>query len=384
MSTVNPLSSMGSLSGEIEIRLLVRKQQVEQVEIHSKRPRAIGRLLVGQTSQSALERLEWVYGLCKVAHTSALALAWAACQEGQERVVAGSHLRFQILLEAARELGLRLGKEVLNLPSDALARLIQLGQGQPARLSDVGRRVEADQALGQIKQIAEWAQTYLGDADLSRYETLSSAPPSKHVQSLSRTHSERFLRTMAEQIQYDPQLQSQAPTFMGQCMETGVLARALSKGTNIIGATEGTPVARVNCLIREMYDLIDLMRHVVNEYPTEPDCFDLGDGMAIKTSPHSAIACVETARGRLIHQVTWDKTHYAIQAYHIVAPTEWNFHPEGELHRMLMGLSGDLETVQHHARLLSQLWDPCVPISIEAVEYSFMGPLFKGKKKRYA
>lgn len=73
---------------------------------------------------------------------------------------------------------------------------------------------------------------------------------------------------------------------------------------------------------------------------------------------------LEAARGHLVHQmyITQDR----IQAYKILAPTEWNFHPQGVLYKMIQTL-----TYQNEAHLLEQIKllvnavDPCVGFSIE-------------------
>ena len=72
---------------------------------------------------------------------------------------------------------------------------------------------------------------------------------------------------------------------------------------------------------------------------------------------------IEAARGRLIH---WMKQeHGVISDYAIVAPTEWNFHPQGALVSGLAGLQENdaarlAETVRRHVLSL----DPCVEYEI--------------------
>ena len=52
--------------------------------------------------------------------------------------------------------------------------------------------------------------------------------------------------------------------------------------------------------------------------------------------------------------------------YAIVAPTEWNFHPEGALVRGLVGSAADdAATLARATHLLVQALDPCVACEVE-------------------
>ncbi|MFA5123643.1 nickel-dependent hydrogenase large subunit [Zavarzinia sp.] len=68
---------------------------------------------------------------------------------------------------------------------------------------------------------------------------------------------------------------------------------------------------------------------------------------------------VETARGLLMHEIVLDGERIA--DYFIVAPTEWNFHPQGPLAGWLMGrAANDREAVQRFAARAVAALDPCV------------------------
>lgn len=74
------------------------------------------------------------------------------------------------------------------------------------------------------------------------------------------------------------------------------------------------------------------------------------------------VAQVETARGRLIHAVRLAGGRVA--DYRILAPTEWNFHPEGPAAARLSCLaqshSRPDDELKFQARLLIEAFDPCV------------------------
>ncbi len=78
---------------------------------------------------------------------------------------------------------------------------------------------------------------------------------------------------------------------------------------------------------------------------------DLPDGVGLSQ--------VEAARGRLVHMAALADGR--IEDYRILAPTEWNFHPQGALAQGLKELKGgDDTTLEAQAHLLISTIDPCV------------------------
>lgn len=94
-------------------------------------------------------------------------------------------------------------------------------------------------------------------------------------------------------------------------------------------------------------------------------CADSG-GQPMMRSDGSGLGVVDAARGLLAHRV--ELREGVLSAYRILAPTEWNFHPDGPLARGLLGASGpDLEW---RAALLAASLDPCVPFRIEVTGHA--------------
>ncbi|MDQ7002693.1 MAG: nickel-dependent hydrogenase large subunit [Ghiorsea sp.] len=91
----------------------------------------------------------------------------------------------------------------------------------------------------------------------------------------------------------------------------------------------------------------------------EPQCDVVGSA-----AENTGFGAVEAARGRLLHRVTLDAEN-KVETYQIVAPTEWNFHPEGVLKRALETLQGDAASIEQQARLLIHAMDPCVTFNLE-------------------
>jgi Ni,Fe-hydrogenase I large subunit len=69
------------------------------------------------------------------------------------------------------------------------------------------------------------------------------------------------------------------------------------------------------------------------------------------------------ARGLLLHWVQLD-AQGRVQAYQVVAPTEWNFHPDGALAKALTQLAPQ-DTAG--ASLLGKAFDACVECQVSPV-----------------
>lgn len=77
-----------------------------------------------------------------------------------------------------------------------------------------------------------------------------------------------------------------------------------------------------------------------------------------------SLVCLEAARGRLFHQMSTEGGK--IKSYQILAPTEWNFHPQGVLSRMIEVITYKNEKdLIDQIMLLANAVDPCVGYSIE-------------------
>ena len=60
------------------------------------------------------------------------------------------------------------------------------------------------------------------------------------------------------------------------------------------------------------------------------------DALSVMGAEGQGFAAVDSARGRLYHSLHLDAAG-RIADYRIVAPTEWNFHPDGPFARALRG-----------------------------------------------
>jgi coenzyme F420-reducing hydrogenase alpha subunit len=102
-------------------------------------------------------------------------------------------------------------------------------------------------------------------------------------------------------------------------------------------------------------------------------CLPQGDSWlqwgALPTGGNRGLAWVEMARGLLVHQVSLDRQSDGsarVLTCQVLAPTEWNFHPEGIAAQALAGLSAHRDDTDAKARLLMAALDPCVPFRLDS------------------
>jgi coenzyme F420-reducing hydrogenase alpha subunit len=114
-------------------------------------------------------------------------------------------------------------------------------------------------------------------------------------------------------------------------------------------------VARLVARLVELAALPDRIAALVAAIGTAHE----GGEAADKCEKGIGIACAEAARGRLIHGVAIQNGR--VERYFIVAPTEWNFHPEGAATRALALIAGSGRAdARELADLMIGAFDPCV------------------------
>ncbi|MCP3867030.1 MAG: hypothetical protein GY703_02835 [Gammaproteobacteria bacterium] len=141
------------------------------------------------------------------------------------------------------------------------------------------------------------------------------------------------------------------PRWNGNCCETSAMTRVESRLLEELKAVYG------NGLLVRLVARLTEMAQLAERLPVGP--LDSG-GRALSsgTAVNPGIGQVAAARGQLVHRV--ELSGITVCNYQILAPTEWNFHPEGVVAQALSTLRGDPERVEQQARLLISAVDPCV------------------------
>jgi len=146
---------------------------------------------------------------------------------------------------------------------------------------------------------------------------------------------------------------AQAPHLPGRRPETGAFARRFSAGR----ATESGPRARLAARLAEIAE--------ASRPEASAPFLALAAG---RMESRTGFAALESPRGRVHHLCSVD-TQDRIAAYAVLAPTEWNFHPEGPLMRALTGLqAGEAAAAEARIHRLVALFDPCIPCTLRVRE----------------
>jgi len=144
------------------------------------------------------------------------------------------------------------------------------------------------------------------------------------------------------------------PHWQGAAAETGAFARQQGR------AAVAAPVAAPALAARWLARLEELRDWAAGNEKVGAD----GTASAAQVEAASGRALIETARGLLMHEIVLDGERIA--DYFIVAPTEWNFHPQGPLAGWLIGRDASDRAAVHTfaARAVAAL-DPCVRWELE-------------------
>jgi hypothetical protein len=167
------------------------------------------------------------------------------------------------------------------------------------------------------------------------------------------------LTPLADAIEADASF-AQRPTWRGAAAETCAFARLqgdpLFSGAVTAAGTRGPNRSGLRFVAR----LRELARLLVS--PSDrPGPVSLG---ALSLGAGRGLAWVDSARGLLLHHVRLSQDR--VCSYHIVAPTEWNFHPRGPLAAALEGARvADAPTALALATRVVNSLDPCVPCRVE-------------------
>ena len=369
-----------SIAGNLTLKLVIGAGRVTEVEIGSTRPRTT-RLLVGKTASAALQLLPLLFTVCGTAQQLAGEAAVAAAQG--RAIPATPAQRLALLCETTQEHLWRLlldwphllGQSQLQAEFAVWFRRLGLAGksgcwpdwgdafGSFVATAIVGMSLETWTQLtnfapsGDGQALAENIWRALPDtptADQGGW--LPLAPARVFAEALANVWSEAFERS---------------PEWQGAAAETGALARWRHHPVLTEALLRYGCCARTRMLAR-LTDLIQCARYLA----AGADDPALATIDACCAAPGVGVARVETARGTLLHRVCLENgrdeqderaaEYTRVAEYTLVAPTEWNFHPQGAFTAAFLGAPvASPESLRHQAAALVLALDPCVPFQIE-------------------
>ena len=357
---------MSALEGELVVRLATEAGRVSRAQARSERPHVAARLFGGRPADEAPRLAAAIFAICGRSQAAAAEAAIEAARRVQRSAVARRAREARIAAETMEEHAWRLLVDWPRLAGQApnvkaLARARESLERQNAKdgaiawASDTvfGRSPAAFLALDSLEGLRTWAAgastsvAALASHCFDRYARLGASD----ITPLPRGDEGWVVQALVPAIDAEDAF-GEAPHCAGEPRETGPLARNC-KNPLVAAAIEawGRGVgARFAARLVDLAVALESFRGCHGAY-------GLGEG--------SAIAWTETARGLLVHRVLLDGERIA--RYHIVAPTEWNFHPAGAFAKGALALdASDGERLEHEARWLVASLDPCVAVRYEA------------------
>lgn len=360
------------LEGRLEIILTLGERGVASARIHSTRPQVAQTLMAGRTTEQVARLAGIVFSLCGKAQSLAAQTACAAARN--ETASADAHVA--VWAELAREHTWRLlinWPQLAGLAPDPASLLLlrQAGERDAEALATVLDRLLVGRLLGEpagdwlardASGLADWiaagatpvARLFAGlPTDLvdGRDLGVTRLPLLPPLESLGPTGLAELARQALDLPAFCAQPRWGAAP--GSSAETGAIGRSQSEPWIREWQAQRGRGSGARMLAR-LLELARLPQRLRQGAPAPV--------AAVTLAPGVGAAGVETSRGLLLHavQLTGDR----VGQYRILAPTEWNFHPDGPLAQALQALSAGPE-LEARARLVAQALDPCVNYGLE-------------------
>ncbi|MGO9390014.1 nickel-dependent hydrogenase large subunit [Rhodoblastus sp.] len=349
---------MSFLDGVLNVTIVLREDWVSEVRIASPR-KNVAPVFIGRTPLEVVALAGNLFSLCPAAQSLA---AQSAGEAAMGQLPDNVQLRQRGLRLLTERFGEMLRASVLDWPqhappdSESIAALREI----LPFLRELPDSARSQRAFGQVQQ---WAAR-LGLREYSRGESFFgrqwSEVAADEIHWLLRRSKADFLRAPDDgavaKAMMDPRF-SLKPELHGRCVETGSCARQGCE--DFVPSLSGRLAAR----LKDMAATLDAIGALLQggEAPAELLA-------AANKGPRQGFAVVDSARGRLYHAMRLDGGG-RIADYRLVAPTEWNFHPDGPFARMLRG--GKIGTGAQARRRVERLafvFDPCVTVGVEILD----------------
>lgn len=328
-------------SGSLQLSLVWDGRQIAAATVASTRP-PVARALCGLPAARVVEVVPRVFSLCRRAQGAAARLCLQAARG--ERVVAGAELGLTVALEA---IGEHLYHLLIGWPQVCVAADASIRQQEFVTWRHRLQRADDEQGAATLGQdLVAW----LPSLSLPVFDE----PPIAHAVAWLPQLSAAAWAMQGERGVFD-----EWPTFAGLPAETGALAAHPADAEVAAHLADGRRLsARLAARLAALRYLGELMAAPAR-------AADLLD--AASPAPACGLARVETARGTLLHRVEVDGDR--VRDYRIVAPTEWNFHPQGSFMCEMVGqLAPTRAAAADMASRLALALDPCVPYTVQVCD----------------
>jgi len=389
-------------AGYILIDLHHRFGNATGVQIASSRPDAVTQILIGKTPEQLLDTVPLLFTLCGNAQASAALLACRAAlgmatepdiDSARELLVQLETLRehaWRILLDWPLFIGLAQDKTALAtlLKFDALFKRHLFRHGEAFKLdsrldvdaAQLTKLTDALEALIDVSifngRLADF-QALTCEARLHDWLRRNDALPAKLLNYL---YSQDWGMTGQNDIACLPKLDAEAlnrqmqredlatftriPRWQGRCFEVTLLNRQWSQPliSEMRSHYGNGLIVRMLARLLEVALMPSQLRQLLAQIKNDT-------ALPINNTASNGIglAQVQAARGLLIHRLALRQGR--VHDYRIIAPTEWNFHPEGVVAQGLKQLTAQsLNDLQRQAELYINAVDPCVQYALNLTD----------------
>ncbi|TRW89767.1 nickel-dependent hydrogenase large subunit [Candidatus Methylobacter oryzae] len=380
-------------AGFITIDLYHCSGNATGVNIASSRPDTIAQVLTGKTPEQVLDTVPLLFSLCGNAQAYAalqacrVALGMTAEPEldsARDMLVQLETLRehaWRILLDWPVFIGLAQHKKSLAelLKFDGLFKRNLFRHGEAFKF-DSCLDIDVAQLLKLIDDLETLIDVSIFNGRLAAFRLLNDEAQLKDWLTQNNALAANMLKhlyhlnwiaigqndiaclpgldgdTLDRQLRQDLAAFSRMPQWQGRCFEATLLNRQLSQP--LIAALQGCYgnglIVRMLARLLEVALIPSRLRQLLTQTKL-PEMNTASDGIGL--------AQVQAARGLLIHRL--ELRQGRVCDYCIVAPTEWNFHPEGVVVQGLKQLqAGNPNDLQRQAELLINAVDPCVQYAL--------------------
>lgn len=390
-----------SPSGKIDIVLHHQAGRAYKASIVKARPDAAS-LLCGKSPEQVLDTVHLLYSLCSNGQSyAALQACRGAMGRASEPELDAAHeilvqletLRehvWRILLDWPQFAGRQADKKPLAefFKFDAQFKRHLFREGQAFKLDSVLDidEMQLTELIARLETLLDAAifqsglsdfQAICGEADLQYWLQHNRSLPAcllseiycrdwvaigaNHIDVLPQIDPQTFSRQMQQE---DLSAYFRMPQWRLQCYENTALNRQLRKPliADLQGRYGNGLIVRLLAILLEVSGSPSRLKLLLQEIATGsviPVIEPVGEGLGL--------GMVQAARGLLIHRL--ELRQGLIRNYCIVAPTEWNFHPDGVVAQGLKNLeTTGADELRLQAELLINSVAPCVQYGLRLMD----------------
>jgi hypothetical protein len=338
------------------------------------------KMLEGKPLATIYELVGLIYGVCQYAQQSAAQLILNTTYEQPLAVPSERLLRLEMIKEHIIAVVQHLAPWLaVDLPMGAAAGIglwMRAGRDvQPNAVQTLKDQVEhqVSSLLGQHwQQLAsvgsfEAAQQCIASMqDVPLLARLQALKSNFLMPSIASTPAQSVYHYPVHELIFEQLLSAksslvQQPSWYGVALENAPLGRLAWQ------EDEGASVHPI--WLRILAKLVDLAQ-LTQAFLSDGMEKEASAIMGCDVRDDLVVSWVETARGRLFHAARCNEAGIALD-YAIIAPTEWNFHPQGIVANWLSAWQGsamDEQAFRSQALNLMQIMDPCVPVVCQELD----------------